>query len=112
MQVRYNKVLGQNGLYTSKEYKKGDVIFVLNGYIKYKPSRKSIHIGNNVHIVDDYGSYINHSFKPSVMICGRHVIALHDLSCNTEITFDYNENEVNMANVFECEGKIVCGKTI
>ena len=61
-------------------------------------------------IYDEYGIFINHSFDPSVRIESINVIALKDLHDGDEITFNYNETEINMANTFYVGDVLVCGQ--
>ena len=96
-------------LYATQDYKLGDIIRVLRGELILKPTRESIHIGNNMHVIDEYGKYINHSFEPNTRIELNKVIALKDIKKYEEITFNYNESEINMAEPFESDGIRVCG---
>jgi hypothetical protein len=108
MEVKINS-FNELGLFTKKSYKKDDTIFVLEGTIFDKPSRETIHIGNNKHIYDKYGIYINHSFLPTVYINNFYVKAISDILEGTEITFDYNKNEIDMAAPFYVDGILICG---
>ena len=110
MEVKQNH-LGY-GLYTTKPYKMGDIVFKLEGKEYDHPTRETIYIGDNKHIYDQYGIYINHSFEPTTYINGYYVIASTDLNKGDELTFDYNKNEINMANQFYVDGQLVCGKNI
>jgi len=112
MEIREcSRIGGGNGLFATKYYKKGEVIHVLCGTILNYPTKYSIHIGNNQHIEDFYGISINHSFEPSVLICGKNVVAKNDIQCGDEITFDYNESEISMSAPFYTEyGEYICGK--
>lgn len=100
------------GVYTTKKYSSGDVITVLSGELRLKPTKSSIHIGNGMHVIDKYGQYINHSFDPSTRIENNKVIAIKDLDMYEEITFNYNDTEINMAEPFEADGIKVCGQTL
>lgn len=105
-----NSVIGERGLFALKSYSAGETIFVLNGKILERPTRESIHIGNGMHIDDKYGKYINHSFLPTVWIDGKNVRALKEINCGDEITFDYNQSEINMACPFVANGIKVIGR--
>ena len=98
------------GLFSTKEYRKDEVIFELSGEIFSSPSRETIHIGNDKHIYDTYGIFINHSFNPNIRIENVKVIALKDIQEDDEFVFDYNENEINMASPFFDSGIFVTGK--
>lgn len=72
-------------------------------------NRETIHIGNDKHIYDDYGIFIDHSFEPNIKIHHDEIFALHDINIDDELTFNYNENECTIANPFYVNGILVCG---
>ena len=111
MEIADSKLVDGKGLILRKSVKKGEIVFVLSGRIFDHPTRESIHIGNNKHIYDEYGIFINHSFDPSVRIESVNVVALTDLDDGDEITFNYNDTEINMANTFQVGDILVCGQT-
>jgi hypothetical protein len=98
------------GLILRKSIKKGEIVFILSGKIFDNPTRETIHIGNNKHIYDEHGIFINHSFEPTVYIDCCNVVALMDLNDGDEITFNYNDSEINMANTFSIGDILVSGK--
>jgi SET domain-containing protein len=110
MEVKDSKTIDGLGLIATKQYKKGTVIFVLKGEETNYPTRESIYVGNNTHVLDQMGQYINHSFEPTVQIQGYNVVALIDINENDEITFNYNDNELTMAAPFTVNGQSVSGK--
>lgn len=97
------------GLYTEKAYKKGELIFEFTGEVFDYPTRESIQIGPGLHQFDEKGQFVNHSCFPSTFVKGNKLYAISDLEKDTEITFDYNENEEEMSNPFICN---CCGKEI
>lgn len=97
------------GLYATRAYNKGDIVRRLEGYLALKPTRESIHIGNGMHVIDQYGKYINHSFEPNTRIVSNDVIAIKEINQYDEITFNYNESEINMKEPFIVDGIEVCG---
>ena len=109
MEVRDNEKIGGKGLYSTKQISKGDVVFVLTGQILDRPTRESIHIGNNCHIYDANGIYMNHSFEPTTFIDGCNVTALTNIEVGDELTFNYNSTEIAMACPFVVDGKPVVG---
>lgn len=111
MEVRPSKISNGNGLFTTKQYNKNDIVHVLSGKIYDKPTRETIHIGNNKHIYDEYGIYINHSFNPNIYVDGYNLIALCDIMVDDEIVFNYNDTEINMANPFYDNDILVCGNS-
>lgn len=110
MEIRNSNTTGGKGLFATQSYEKNTVIFILNGEIYNHPTRETIHVGNNVHVLDQYGSFMNHSFTPSTCVNGFEIVALIDIKKNDELTFNYNDSEINMANVFEINGVLVCGQ--
>ena len=88
---------------------KGMVVFKLKGPIYDSPTRESIHIGDNKHIKDVAGQYMNHSFHPTTKIVGKNVIAVKHIMPGDELTFNYNESEVDMACPFIYQNQIVRG---
>lgn len=112
MEIKNSITIDGKGLFSTKKYNKNDIIFELSGKIFDNPTRETIHIGNNKHIYDNYGIFINHSFNPNIYINGKNVIALIDINENEELRFNYNDNEINMANPFYDNNILVEGKKI
>jgi hypothetical protein len=110
MEVRDSTVTGEKGLFTTKKYAKGDVVYILSGDVYDKPTRETIHIGDNKHIYDRYGIYINHSFSPNIRVNGYELVALQDIDINNEVFFNYNETEINMASPFYVGDILVSGR--
>lgn len=111
MEVKLNTELNEKGLFATKQYKKGDTVISLLGLELSYPTRETIYIGNNIHIHDQYGMYMNHSFTPSTYInqSTKGVIAIRDINIGDELNFDYNKNEINMAAPFFANGILVNG---
>ena len=110
MEITDSKLVDGKGLILRKSVKKGEIVFTLSGKMLDHPTRESIHIGDNKHIYDENGIFINHSFEPTVRIDGYNVVALMDLNDGDEISFNYNDSEINMANTFQTGDVLVCGK--
>lgn len=108
-EVKFNQKINGYGLYACEMFIKDQIVFTLSGKIFDKPTRESIHVGNNIHVHDDNGMYMNHSFNPTTYINGFNVIAYCDIQPGDEITFNYNASEIDMACPFECDGKMVNG---
>lgn len=98
------------GLYAEKSYKLGDIVRTMSGKMSNIPTRKSIHIGNNMHLQDAFGQFINHSFDPNIMVESNKLIAIKEINIYDEITFNYNDTEIEMACPFVDDGVKVCGK--
>jgi SET domain-containing protein len=60
-----------------------------------------------MHVIDEYGKYINHSFDPNTNIVHNTVVAIKPIQKHDEITFDYTASECNIAEPFEFEGRMV-----
>ena len=97
------------GLYATKCYKINDIVRIMTGNLLNISTQKSIHIGDNMHLEDKYGQYVNHSFHPNVKVVSNKLIAIQDINMYDEITFNYNESELEMACPFEDDGVLVCG---
>lgn len=100
------------GIYAEKPYKLGDIVLTMTGKMSNMPTQKSIHIGDNMHLEDEIGQYINHSFEPNIKVEGNKLIAIKDINTYDEITFNYNDSELEMACPFEDDGILVCGKKV
>ena len=110
MEISYiHRVRGQ-GIVATKDYQENEVIYELNGEILDHPTKYSIEIGENKHIIDKYGIYLNHSFNPNIKIDGIKLIALKFIKKNDELSFNYNDNETKMNSPFYDGDKYVKGK--
>lgn len=110
MEVKLNEHINGFGLYATKSYSKSEIVYVLNGPISIKPSKYTIRIGDNQHILDKRGRYMNHSFDPTTYIDHKNVIAATDINSGDELNFNYNASEVDMACPFVVDGVEVSGK--
>ena len=109
MYIKTNPELNAKGLYSTKSYLKDEIVFTLAGKIYDYPTRETIYIGENKHIYDEFGIFMNHSFTPSTFIDGNNVVALHYINSNDEITFNYNNSELKMATPFYVNNTLVNG---
>lgn len=89
-----------NALFALNSYEKGETLFFLSGKIFNSPTRLTIEIGENRHIFDKFGIYMNHSSNPSTEIKGKRVVATQKISKGDEITFDYNNSETKCVATF------------
>ena len=113
MEVKLNTKLNEEGLYAVKSYKQNEIIFTLSGEEFDKPTKYTIHVGNNKHVYDKWGIYMNHNHDyPTTRIDNYNVVALTDIKVGDELTFDYNNSEVNMASPFVADGILVQGKQL
>jgi hypothetical protein len=110
MEVRKSEATQELGLFATKDYEKNTIVHVLKGKIFDAPTRETIHVGNNIHVYDDFGIFINHSFDPNIEICKYNLVALKDIKENDELMFNYNSTEINMASPFYVDNVLVSGK--
>ena len=100
------------GIYTTQSYKPNEILRVMSGKMLNIATQNSIHIGDNMHLEDEIGKYINHSFEPNIKIVGNKLVAIKYINIYDEITFNYNENELEIVSPFEDNGIKVCGKIV
>jgi len=108
MEVRF-LTSTMRGLFATRQHKKGDIIRILKGSISDKPDRLSIEIMPNVHVLDEYGKCVNHSFEPTTIIKNGSIVAHKDIFPGDEITFNYNSSESSMSHPFVVDNRKVCG---
>lgn len=89
------------GLFSSEVHKINTKIHKLQGEIQSKPTRTTIEVGVNQHIDDNHGIYMNHSFDPSCKIEDGYIVAIKDIDCGEELTFNYNDSETKMSCPFK-----------
>jgi hypothetical protein len=103
----------------------GACLFRIEGEKTHQPTRYSIQIGRDLHIdlavkrssdeIFDryYWRFMNHSCDPNTLVRGEEVIACRDIEPWTEVTFNYNTTEYDMAEPFDCRCRSPrCGGTI
>ena len=100
------------GLITTEVIKRGEDILVLKGEILNQPTKYSIQIAKDKHILNDLAIRTNHSCMPNSHIHEEKIVALKDIGIDEEITFDYNSNEDIVAYPFTCSccNKLIIGK--
>lgn len=100
------------GLFATKNYQEGEIVLRLKGEIVKKSTKTSIRIGNEQHIEDKYGAFVNHCCKehgPTTKVEECKLIAIKNIKTGEEITFDYTRTERNLNNPFIC---YICKKKI
>ena len=99
-----------HGVFTNRIIEKGVMVWdLVGGESRFTPTRTSIQVGDKMHVEDSIGAFINHDCSPSCKVVGTKVIAVTDMNVGDEITFDYSQNEDEMASPFVCR---CCGKLI
>jgi hypothetical protein len=111
-------------LRASAPFAAGDIILVLEGLLSCTPSRYSVQVGPDLHVVPAPGipeesvraawRFLNHSCRPNAAFDGPVLVALAALRAGDEITFDYNTTEATMAEPFacrcgHCDGRMISG---
>lgn len=123
-------VKGELGVSTKRAYRKGELLFKVEGPIRPYPTKYSFSVALDQHIepqredgVSDFGHYLNHSCNPNViarpMGAGTEtpyieVIARHDIRAGEEMAFDYAslEYEVTVANAACKCSALTCRRVI
>ena len=103
------------GIFTTKEIKKGDNLFLLEGKVIDHPTRTSVQVDKNKHIENSIAGCVNHSCTPNAMVQKTEpyaFVSLRNIAKGEEVTFDYNSNEAKMSCPFVCAccGKYIAGK--
>tara|TARA_R110002074_G_scaffold135267_1_gene279773 strand:+ start:413 stop:769 length:357 start_codon:yes stop_codon:yes gene_type:complete len=95
---------GSWSVYARHTIKEGESVYTLKPFLSLsKPTRTSIQVREGLHVEDEVGQYINHSFQPTCKIDGFTVRALRDVMFGEEITFDYTLNESFISSPFVCK---------
>lgn len=112
------------GIFTKKNFKKGDTVFIIKGKIKHwmvTNQKESLYgpnwvgIGKNLWIdPEEPAVYLNHSCDPSCGIKGRVTVkALRNIMIGEEITVDYATTEIDRLWHMKCDcGSKNCRKVI
>ncbi|MEV4641256.1 SET domain-containing protein-lysine N-methyltransferase [Actinoplanes sp. NPDC049548] len=92
----------------------GARLFTIRGDVTRTPTRYSLQVGRDTHIdmPDGYDPeqvldrffwrFTNHSCEPNAVVRGREFVALHCIEPWSQITFNYNTTEFDMAEPFDC----------
>ena len=113
------KVVNQDGFNDLKYFgpiiASETIVYTLTGTIEPRPTQTSIQVGDDQHVEDIFGQYINHACQPTVKVVGSVLMSLCEIQSGDSITFDYNDSENSMSNPFVCHCCAECtsgGKTI
>jgi hypothetical protein len=123
-------VAGELGVIAKRAYRKGELLFRVEGPVQPRPTKYSFAVSLDQHIeperdddVSDFGHYLNHSCEPNVIVrpvekdvdsAHIDVVARWDIRAGEELAFDYAslEYEFSISNaVCQC-GHAKCRKTI
>ena len=102
-----------------------ECLFELVGVSVTVPTRYSVQVGTAEHldlppgclpeeVLDRYfWRFMNHSCDPSAAVRDRRVLSRRPLAAWSEVTFNYNTTEYDMAEPFECRcGSMACQGTV
>ena len=103
------------GIFTTKEIKKGETLFLLEGKVIDHPTRTSVQVSKDKHIENAIAGCVNHSCTPNAMVQKIEpysFVSLRNIAKGEEVTFDYNANEDKMSCPFICAccGRYIAGK--
>ena len=106
-EVRQKITNKQNALFSLCAFNENDIIADFSaGTISSEPTYLTVQIGTDKHItlVPEFLQYINHSCSPNVFFdtTAMKLIALTNISPNTELAFFYPSAEWNMDQPFNC----------
>lgn len=107
------EVNGFKGLYATRQFKKGEVVCLVEGEEISDANRYSVQVSKNIHVnVKEPVMYINHNCSGNIELVGRKFIAIQEIKPYDEISFNYLITEDILAESFECSrcGQIVKGK--
>jgi len=119
MKIKKIKTVMQIGVTATQFITKGEVVLSIKGEVTERANRYTVQISEDKHIdlpenfeehPDDFlWMYTNHSCDPNIYIEDREFIALKSIKTGDPITFDYETNEAEMAEPFNCQcGSINC----
>ena len=111
---------GELGVITKQDYRKGDVLFTVEGPVQPQRTKYSFAVDLDRHIEpqredgsSDFGHYLNHSCNPNtvIRIMGKNahtpyieVVARRNIKGGTELTFDYASLEYEVTiNNYPCK---------
>ncbi len=92
----------------------GTLLFDIVGTETNTPSRHSVQVGPNTHLVVDADidteahldsfrwQFMNHHCQPNCALKGRSVVSVRNIAPYEEISFNYNTTEFEMSVPFEC----------
>ena len=95
------------GTFANKDFEPDELIGVLEGEVLPVPTRYTVQVSPAEHIVPRFGKYMNHSCQPNcyLNLADRTFRALHPIQKGSELCFDYNSTETELAAPFDC----LCG---
>lgn len=90
----------------ARDVRAGEAVLHLDGEILETPGRHTLQLHARRHLLNRSEPWVNvnHSCEPNlrVDIEGRRMVAIRDIPAGTELRFDYNTTEWDMATPFAC----------
>lgn len=110
--MEVQEINGFKGLFSTKSFFKGDLVLSFSGQEIDYPTRTSVQVGSRHVEVGPPVQYINHDCESNLRLEGKTFYAKEDIGAGVELTFNYLENEWDMAEKFKCRkcGQLVQGK--
>ena len=117
---------GEIGVISKRNYKKGELLFLVKGSVRNTPTRYSFSVGKDQHIEPtgnneegNFGHYINHSCDPNSLVRivlkdsqnpYIEIVARENIKKGDELTFDYGTLEYETTiDGSKCKcGAIIC----
>jgi hypothetical protein len=116
---------GEYHVFAVRPFAPGEVLLAIDGEQRERPSRHSLQVGWGVHIeagpdidletlMDRYSwRFLNHSCDGNTAVRGCELVAIRHIRAGTEVTFNYNTTEYDMACPFTCHcGSLLCAGEI
>ncbi len=99
-------------VYAEDSFKRGEIVLHLIGKEYTRPTRHTIQLDWNLHILDPIGKHIMHSLDNNVEVKDFNLRALYDINKGDEIKMNYYDNqEIIFTQFVDIEtGELVCTK--
>ncbi|MDN5869186.1 MAG: SET domain-containing protein-lysine N-methyltransferase [Nitrococcus sp.] len=128
--AKSQQIVGELGVFVKRPHRAGEILCIVRGPVRARPSRYSFCIGQGRHIEPtttpsqpDFGRFTNHSCDPTAFarvakdtlgVPYVEVVARKDLLAGDEVTFDYASLEYDVTvSGMKCQcGKASCRSII
>jgi hypothetical protein len=93
LEVKKEKGTRLKGVFTNKEFNTGEVVLFICCEESTTPTKYTIQVDNNYHILDPIVKEMNHSLDPNVTLSGHSLIATRKIKQGSEVLRNYYETE-------------------
>jgi hypothetical protein len=93
LEVKKEKGTRLKGVFTNKEFNTGEVVLFICCEESTTPTKYTIQVDNNYHILDPIVKEMNHSLDPNVTLNGHSLIATRKIKQGSEVLRNYYETE-------------------